>query len=696
MNHFKSYLTACLLAVAAALIVVCSLPKEYAAQVKVANEYVTYDMKVGLQDIASWMNYKTNTISSIEDMNTYCQILSTTSFAEKMAQVTVPAYSMSYADYLREHHRRPWWEGKKEVEELILDNIQYNLSQKYSTLTIQVTDQDPVVAAQMADSVRVKLHEEIARQKKAIAQNEMEHSYAQRAESKEHYEKAREAYETFADTHQDISSKSELAKAEYLEDEKQKAYDVFSKASIQYYRDKALYRQEPHFFSLLQRATVPLSPTSPSVMGYLLAFLVIAVVITKWWIMGKEAMPGSMHFRFADSFSPWMITIAVWAGLLFLFQFQKDVLYPLGSRFYTCLALWLPIFVASSIITFITLPHPNAPVRSAGSRPVEANLFVFNILYAVSIVITPLYLFQIMKFVMMFDMENLLYNIRMFAVYGDTSYGILNYSLVINQTLLLVALWLYPRIPRWQLITVFFANILSCFAIMEKGGILLMCLSTMFVLFEKGYIKIRTIAIVGVVIVVFFFFMNLARTDQSDTEEMDMTFIDFFAIYVLSPPVAFERVMRDLSTQFGSHTFEVVYVLLNKFGMGHFEINSKLQEFVWVPLPTNVYTIFQPFYQDFGYKGVAFFAFIYGTVSGWAYRMFRNGSAMGRCLYTYFIYILIMQFYQENIMLSLVFFIQLLFFLFLMTQNRISLTLRPTSTRPKPDTQEILATEPKP
>ena len=676
MKHLKLYLLTCSVAILLAFIVVYSIPKEYAAQVKVANEYVSYNMRVGERDIASWMNFKTNTVSSIEDMNTYCQILSTTSFAEMMALVMVPHYRQTYSDYLIEHHHHAWWESEKDIIQIIQDNIQYDFSQKYSTLLIQVTDQDPVVAAQMADSVRVKLHEEIAKQKKMFALNELNHSSKLWIDGKKRYERAKKIYDDFVDTHEDISVKSILAEEEYLENEKNKAYDIYNKASIQYYRDKALYRQQPLFFSTLSNASVPTKPVSPNAMGYLFAFVIIAIVFTKWWIAGKDSTAESLRFKISDSFSPWVITIAIWVGLLILFQLQKGVLYPLGNRFYTCLALWIPIFVASSIVTFITLPKSSTPKHTTTAAPINANLLVFNILYTISMVITPLYLYRIMKFVMMFDVENLLYNIRMFAVFGDTNYGFLNYSLVINQALLLVALWLYPRIPRWQLITVFLANILSCFAIMEKGGILLMFLSTMFVLFEKGHIKMRSIAIVSAVIVVFFFFMNLARTDQTDTEGTEMSFIDFFAIYVLSPPVAFERVTRDLSSQFGSHTFEVVYMLLNKFGIGHFELNSKLQEFVWVPLPTNVYTIFQPFYQDFGYKGVAFFAFIYGSASGWIYRMFRNGSAMGHCLYTYFVYILLMQFYQENIMLSLVFFVQLVFFLFLMTQNRITLSFQ--------------------
>lgn len=68
-----------------------------------------------------------------------------------------------------------------------------------------------------------------------------------------------------------------------------------------------------------------------------------------------------------------------------------------------------------------------------------------------------------------------------------------------------------------------------------------MFLSTIFVLFEKKVIKPRTIAIAGAVLIVLFYLMNAAREVQSDKNAESMTFVDFFAIYILSPAVAYEK-----------------------------------------------------------------------------------------------------------------------------------------------------------
>ena len=98
-------------------------------------------------------------------------------------------------------------------------------------------------------------------------------------------------------------------------------------------------------------------------------------------------------------------------------------------------------------------------------------------------------------------------------------------------------------------------------------------------------------------------------------------------------------------------------------------MKAALQEFVWVPLPTNVYTVFQPFFEDFKYKGVAFFAMFYGLFSGWCYRLMRNGNGVGKCLYVYVVYVLALQFFQENVMISIVNIIQFIFFVTLIQQQ---------------------------
>ena len=375
-----------------------------------------------------------------------------------------------------------------------------------------------------------------------------------------------------------------------------------------------------------------------------------------------------LALKVGDVFAPWTITTTIWLAILVMFQFQGKLLYPLGSQFYGCLMLWVPIFCLSSLVTYFVMPDNGDPHERSASVP-QFNHTVFTVLYVISMVITPQYLYEIMKTVMMFDTADMLYNLRILAVHGDEKYGFLNYSYVLNQVLLVVALWQYPKVPMWQLATIIIASLMSAFAIMEKGMVFFLFSGVLFTLYEKRVIRMRSIIMSAVSVVVLFFLINVARDYREDANPDDaMSFLDFFGIYVLSPSVAFERVHEDLTPQFGSHTFHTVYLFLNRFG-GQYEVKAALQEFVWVPLPTNVYTVFQPFFEDFKYKGVAFFAMFYGLFSGWCYRLMRNGNGVGKCLYVYVVYVLALQFFQENVMISIVNIIQFIFFVTLIQQQ---------------------------
>lgn len=376
-----------------------------------------------------------------------------------------------------------------------------------------------------------------------------------------------------------------------------------------------------------------------------------------------------LAFKVGDVFSPWFLTVIVWFGILLMFQFDT-LLYPLGDRFYTSLLLWIPIFCGASILTYYALPSTTTDNKhKEPMQAIEVNNTIFNVLFYLSLVLTPLYLYRIMQTIMMFDTSDMLYNLRILAVHGEQSYGILNYTYVINMSLLAVGIWHYPKIPLWKLLAIYFVCGISAFAIMEKGMIFFFLAATVFVLYEKRVIRMRTIIIWGLVIVVLFFLMNMARDSSELDDDERMTFLDFLAVYLLSPSVAYDRISEDMSGQWGTNTFYTVYLFLNRFGF-NFEQGAKLQDFVWVPLPTNVYTIFQPFYQDFGQKGIAMFALLYGTLSGWVYRLFRNGSRYGRCIYIYFVYVLVLQFFQDNLLQSTVIVLQFLFFVWLMTQQK--------------------------
>ncbi len=382
--------------------------------------------------------------------------------------------------------------------------------------------------------------------------------------------------------------------------------------------------------------------------------------------------------KIGDLFSPWMITTLVWLAILILFQFSGNLLYPLQSRFYTCVIIWVLLMSATSIITYYAFPSAKELCQSENdidiARDIHVNELFYMMFFTISMVCTPLYVYNIYKVISMFGTQDIFFNLRIFASAGekDMLQTLLIYVNAINQALFIIEMWRYPNGNKWRFIAIILASFMCAVAIMEKGALFFMLTVSLFILYEKGHIKIRTIILWGIILLFTFHGINQMRTSENTVRES--TFLDFFNVYVMSPSVAFERVQEKLTEQYGSRSFAFFYAVITRLGLGQFVVEPKLQEFSQVPMFTNVYTVFQPFFEDFGYKGIAFFSTVYGVFTGWLYRQCRNGGAISKCMYAYIVEILVLQFYQENLILSLSMLVQYLFVFFFVLQRRIGVT----------------------
>ena len=690
-KHWRAYAIACSVAVVVAIVIGISSPNRYAAEITIVDENTEMDISVGKDPMSAWLPKDPSIDKGINDPEIYSQIIEAPEFDKAIAKTHIPTYgNIDYYHYLLKNHKEAWWNkalhlienllGDENEEEYIYgvinDNIKYKVSAKYQTVMLQVTDNDPEVAVVIVEAVHKYLHEQVVSYKQRFTDKLTLNALNQRAETGRRYHEAFDQYASYADANQDAILAGQQTELDNLRKEVSDAFSRYNYACQQYYHFLARSQSVQQPFTVLKDVTTPVKPYSPNSIIWVLALLTIAFIITTWWVLSRTYKFRHNLNSLLDPFSPWVITLAVWIAIIVMFQFQKDLLYPLSDQFYICVTSWLIIFIVCSVATYYLMPSSGNTAETK-AKDIDISMLAFNTMYVISMIITPLYLYEILQVVAMFDPADMLNNIRLLAVFGDESHGFLSYSYIMNQVLLVSGLWQYPKIPKWKLATIFAATFMSAFAIMEKGMLFFIILVTLFVMYQKRRIKLRTIGLSGAAVILLFFIINVLRSGSlASLENNDSTLLNFFAIYILSPSVAFGRVAQDITTQVGSHTFQVPYLLLNQWGFGNFEINIKTQDFVYVPLPTNVYTIFQPFFQDFSYRGVAFFAMLYGTVTGFLYRMYKNGNGICRCIYTYFVYVLVLQFFQENIFMNIVMVMQFALFTMLIQQQTLRLNMK--------------------
>ena len=362
----------------------------------------------------------------------------------------------------------------------------------------------------------------------------------------------------------------------------------------------------------------------------------------------------SQTLRLNGWFAPWTIHLLHWGIVLLMLWLTSDELFPVTSRLWYSLAIWVPVFMITSFFAY----WPCEPKQADAERKTSLGLWAFYGLLALSVILTPLYLRAVWHNVSEMHsagVGELVRNLRDLAL-EDKNYGLLGWAFVINKLLYVVALSWRKKLRWWGVVMTIVGglNVLTAASVMEKGYLVFLVIVAAWLLYEQGVLKMWHIGLAIVAALVGAYFFTLIRT-YAETDAQDlMSFGDFFNIYVTSSSVAYCYMPTGAETQVGHHSFFLVYHILNRLGVGVFEVMPRVQPFINVPVETNTYTVMQPFFLDFGYAGLAFFAAAFGMLAGALYRLHRTGNIWGTCVYAVVLAALCTQFHQEEILGDLI------------------------------------------
>ena len=224
--------------------------------------------------------------------------------------------TMTYYDYLSKEQKAPWWsqaiKGVVEwmhpsaikhqpsvnpfrltkeqdfIVQTINKKVVCDVDKKTMVITINVTDQNPVIAAQMADTVKTRLQKFITDYRTSKVRVDLEYCKKICAETKARYEKARQLYAEFMDHNQDIILQTVRQKQTDLENEMQLQYNAYQQVAAQLLAAEAKVQEETPAFTTLQSATVPVKKAGPGRAKMCIMFVFLAFLGTTAWILWKE------------------------------------------------------------------------------------------------------------------------------------------------------------------------------------------------------------------------------------------------------------------------------------------------------------------------------------------------------------------------------------------------------------------------
>lgn len=176
-----------------------------------------------------------------------------------------------------------------EIVEEMEKTVSCDVDNKTLVITIDVTDQDPLIAATMADSVQMHLQEFITDYRTRKARIDLEYNQKLYKEAQDRYEKARRRSAAYNDANQHVIFDRIRSEQVRLENEMNLQYQAYSQISAQLRLSEAKVQEDTPAFTLLQPATVPVKKAGPKRFLICLAVLLIVFVVTTIYIWYKEA-----------------------------------------------------------------------------------------------------------------------------------------------------------------------------------------------------------------------------------------------------------------------------------------------------------------------------------------------------------------------------------------------------------------------
>ncbi|MBR1666589.1 MAG: hypothetical protein IJ699_10280 [Bacteroidaceae bacterium] len=311
-----------------AVIYSLSIPKEYTADTKLAPEFTSGSGLSGLGGLASMAGIDLSKMTADEDAlfpDLYPEIIHSTEFINHLLsmQVTTADGSLTtdLKDYLVHHQSHTWWAaGFKALRDLfprkkkmqvaasgesdggpliyseddislfkgLAKTITLKQELKTGIITITATTQDPMVAAQVVDSVSSQLQNYIFNYRTHKASVDLAYAVKLCAKTKAEYEAATLAYSNYADRHFNAIKESAVTQREYLRNEMDLKFQLYTQYSQQAAMAQARLQARTPVYNIIQPAVVPVRKSAPKRMTIVILWEIIVFCGMSVWLVFRK------------------------------------------------------------------------------------------------------------------------------------------------------------------------------------------------------------------------------------------------------------------------------------------------------------------------------------------------------------------------------------------------------------------------
>lgn len=162
----------------------------------------------------------------------------------------------------------------------VKENIKCDVDKKTNVITITVSDQDALISATMADSACSRLQNFITQYRTSKARADFEYYTQLTEDAKLEYREAVKEYSDYCDSHKGMVLQAYIARRDELESDMDAKYNTLTALNAQVQTAKARIQEKTPAFTMLQNASVPIKPSKPKRMIFVLCMTMLAFVVS--------------------------------------------------------------------------------------------------------------------------------------------------------------------------------------------------------------------------------------------------------------------------------------------------------------------------------------------------------------------------------------------------------------------------------
>lgn len=343
-----------------------------------------------------------------------------------------------------------------------------------------------------------------------------------------------------------------------------------------------------------------------------------------------------------DYLSPFSLHVVSWFFVFFVGLFVSQNFYPLTGGIFFKFIVWYGVVGIILLVMYLVNGSKKSKIISNIYNLKNEKILIFFVLIACLIT------FLEVVYVGLSGPEHFFLNLRLSGFledYNGPKYIFTPLLYLIVTPLFAISL-MCDNAKKLKKITGFWQFL---FIISTMGK--LAFLTPLMIFFVIKYVGFRSklkfstmVFSVSILLLVSFVINNIRSSEDSDGQEI----INLLGVYVYAPLISLGELVPN-NQNFGEYTFRFFYAVFYKIGLNDILPVKTILDYVYVPYPSNVYTVMQPFYQDFGIFGVFYGALFYGVFYSLIYFKVVQKGGIFLVIYSLVSLNLIMSFLGETL-----------------------------------------------